>query len=222
MLRAPHRTTRRLVLAVLLVAGAMATCTAFAASLSVNPDKLTTWHSATSVTCTPGTVTASASADSYIDEQSASSNFGSATLLKVRAQISLLGLVGDARTLVKFTLPAIPDLCTMTQATLRLNAATASGTARTLQALRVNASWAENTVTWNTMPATTGTAATATSGAGWREWTVTSQVAAMYSGSNHGFLIKDSAVLSLLGTFLQEFSSREAASNQPELVITYG
>lgn len=222
MPRPAPRIPRRLALVALIATGATVTCTAFAASLGVSSAKLTTWHSATSITCTPGTVTASASADSYVDEQSATSNFGSATLLKVRAQISLLGLVGDARTLVQFTLPAIPDLCTMTQAKLRLNAATASASARTLEALRVDAAWAENTVTWNTMPATTGTAATTTSGTGWREWTVTSHVAAMYSGSNHGFLIKDSAVLSLLGTFLQEFSSREAASNKPELVITYG
>lgn len=210
------------VLACLVVVGVVVSSTAFAASLGVSSEKLTAWKSATAVVCTPGTVTASASADSYVDEQSASSNFGSAALLKVRAQISVLGLVGDARTLVKFTLPTIPDLCTATQAKLRLNAATASGSTRTLEAFRVNAAWAENTVTWNTMPATTGTAVTAASGSGWREWTVTSQVAAMYAGANHGFLVKDSAVLSLLGTFLQEFNSREAASNQPELVITYG
>lgn len=222
MLRSAHRIPRHLVPLALIVSGALATWTASAASLTVGSQKLTTWHSATSITCTPGTVTSSASADSYVDEQSAASNFGSATLLKVRAQISLLGLVGQARTLVKFTLPAIPDLCTMTQATLRLNAATASDSARTLEAFRVGAPWSETTVTWNTMPATTGTAVTATSGTGWREWTVTSQVAAMYSGSNNGFLIKDSAVLSLLGTFVQEFSSREAATNRPELVITYG
>ncbi len=49
---------------------------------------------------------------------------------------------------------------------------------------------------------------------------MTSLVATMYSGTNNGFLVRDSggALLAPENTF----ESREAASNKPELVITYG
>ena len=41
-------------------------------------------------------------------------------------------------------------------------------------------------------PATAGSPATVASGTGWREWTVTSLVAAMYAGGvEHGFVIRD-------------------------------
>jgi hypothetical protein len=62
---------------------------------------------------------------------------------------------------------------------------------RTIEAYQISANWVENTVTWANQPATTGTPVTSASGTGWRTWTVTTQVQAMYSGSNYGFLLKD-------------------------------
>jgi large repetitive protein len=108
----------------------------------------------------------------------------------------------------------------VTSARLRLFA-TAADTGRTLQALRANASWAETTVTWTTQPATTGAAATVASATGWVEWTVTTQVTAIYVGANNGFLVRDAAD----GNAPQRtstFASREAAANRPELVVTFG
>ena len=91
---------------------------------------------------------------------------------------------------MRFTLPAIPAGCQVTQARLRMYASSYK-TGRTLQALRASASWTEGGVNWSNQPATTGTAATVASGSGYREWTVTSHVQSMYSTTNHGFLIRD-------------------------------
>ncbi len=75
---------------------------------------------------------------------------------------------------------------------------------------------------WSNQPLTTGTAATVASGSGYREWTVTQQIQAMYApGANHGFLIRDATEN---GTGLdQVFHSREKGTdNPPRLVLTFG
>ena len=70
-------------------------------------------------------------------------------------------------------------------------------------------------------PATTGPVATTSSGSGWREWTVTAQVDGMYSGANHGFLVRDAGEGSG-PTRDQSFRSREGGgSTAPQLVITF-
>jgi hypothetical protein len=93
-------------------------------------------------------------------------------------------------------------------------------TGRTLEALRIADGWAENTVTWSNQPATTGDAATTSSGSGYREWEVTAQVQAEYeAGSNNGFLIRDAVEGG--GGPEQQFHSREKGENLPELVITF-
>lgn len=207
-------------LAALLAASVLAVSSGWAASLTVSSSRLTSWSSAAG--CTPGTVTASADQDTYVDESAASSSFGGAAELKVKAPlVGLLGVDLGARrqTLVRFALPDL-GLCSVTQAKLRLYAA-ASSNSLPIETLRVIEEWSE-TRTWGP-PATSGTAVSITSGtaAGWREWTVTSQVAAMYAGPNHGFLVRDDLGLSLLAPE-QIFNSRTAAGNVPELVITLG
>lgn len=213
-----RRRARRTVLAG-TAAALLAAVPAFAASLGVISTKLTAWQSATSVAvcASPGTQTATANADSWIDQGASSSNYGTAAILKVRSRSGSV----NARALVRFTLPALPANCTVTAATLRLYSSPAV-TGRTLQALRVNAAWAENTVTWANQPVTTGTAATVASGTGWRQWTVTSQAAAMYSGANNGFLIRD-LTESAAASPEQSFHAREKApDNPPQLVLTFG
>ena len=52
-------------------------------------------------------------------------------------------------------------------------------------------------------------------------WSVTSQVQAMYSGTNTGFLIRDASENGPGAD--QQFNSREkGADNPPQLVISYG
>ncbi|HWI06719.1 MAG TPA: DNRLRE domain-containing protein [Solirubrobacteraceae bacterium] len=215
-----RRQARLAVLAALLGLSALAVSAGLAASLTVSSSKLTSWSS--SAGCTPGTVTASADQDTYVDQDAPSSSFGAATQLKVKAPlVSLLGadLGGRRQTLVRFALPAV-GLCSVTQAKLRLYVA-ASSSSMAIEAVRANGPWSE-TSTWPP-PATTGTAISITSGtaAGWREWTVTSQVTAMYSQTNHGFVVRDNVGLSLLAPE-QVLNSRTAASNPPELAVTLG
>ncbi|MDQ4024559.1 MAG: DNRLRE domain-containing protein, partial [Actinomycetota bacterium] len=86
------------------------------------------------------------------------------------------------------------------------------------EALRVAAPWAESQVHWNNRPQAVGIAATANSGLGWREWSVTSQVEAMYTVANHGFLLRDA----IEGDDAeQQFHSREKDQNVPQLVLRF-
>ena len=136
--------------------------------------------------------------------------------------ISTSGGSGDAgRSLVQFSLPSAPTGCTITSATLRLNAESYQS-GRTIAVHRNSGSWAEGSVTWNSMPGYTGTAVTTASAFGWLQWTVTDHVSAMYSGSNNGFLVKDYYEDdSGSNQETQRFTTRET-STDPELVITWG
>jgi hypothetical protein len=161
-------------------------------------------------------VTVFAEADSWLDQNSASNNFGSDSILKVQSK----GPGDNLRALVRFMLPeSIPQGCAIQAARLRLY--TASGTnGRTLQALQVAAGWTENSVTWSNQPQTTGAAATTRSGNGYREWNVATQLQLMYSaGVNHGFLIRDASE-GASGSE-QQFHSREKGESPPMLVITF-
>ena len=77
---------------------------------------------------------------------------------------------------MRFNLPSIPSGCSLTGASLKLFA-TAAATGRTIDLYRAGGAWTENTVTWNTAPATAGTATSRASAASGRfDWGVTSQV----------------------------------------------
>jgi parallel beta-helix repeat protein len=156
-----------------------------------------------------------ASADAWIDQNS-SSNFGRDSILKVQAKDS----TNNMRALVRFSLPARPQGCVVHSATLRVHAVSGAPN-RTLHALRVAAPWGENTVRWGTQPRTSGVAAVAASGTGWREWNVAAHVQAMYDLSTaYGFLIRDA--VEGVGSYEQQFHSREKAERRPELIILFG
>lgn len=147
-------------------------------------------------------------------QSSPGQNYGKDSVLKVDTKTAT-----NARALVRFNLPAIPAGCTVTSARLRLHAASYKS-GRTLKAFRLASSWTEGEVRWRNQPATSGAAATATSGSGYREWLVTSQVQSMYVEGSFGFVVRD-------GTedatgFEQGFHSREKKESPPRLVITFG
>ncbi len=187
---------------------------------SVNASGVTYHYMAlyNSAGCTsPGSQTVQASADSWVDQASPATNKGTDTVLKLTSRDPSL----NARAVVQFNLPALPSGCTVTSATLRLNnKSPLSG--RTIEALRNTASWTETGVTWTNQPATAGAAATATtpSAAGWMQWDVTSHVQAMYAGSNNGFVLRDQTENG--AGFENQFDSREASANRPELVVVVG
>jgi hypothetical protein len=163
-----------------------------------------------------GPVTVLANADAWIDRGSTSSNKGDDAILKVQGKRSNSSM----RALIQFALPTdIPAGCVVESATLRLYADSWRNN-RTLQAYQLNGSWTEYGVTWNNQPPITGSAATTSSGSGWRQWNVTSMVQAMVSTSvNNGFLIRDASESGSGAE--QQFHAREKDENTPELVITF-
>jgi hypothetical protein len=204
--------TATLVAATPTAGDASPTATVAAPTATLQPPTPTPTTTAASCTATP--VTLPASADAWIDQNSASNNYGSDSILKVQAKDN-----NNFRALVQFALPNLPSGCVVQSATLRLYAAS-SASGRTLQALQLNGAWTEGSVTWSNQPATIGNAVTTGSGNGYREWNVTTIVQLMSSGSNSGFLIRDAANGG--GGFEQQFHSREKGENMPELVITFG
>jgi len=167
--------------------------------------------------CGGGTQTVNSDADAWVQQDKGTTNNGTGTTMDVKADTNSK----IRRSLVHFTLPSIPQYCSVTAAHLRLFASTGA-TGRTLGAYLAAASWTETGVTWNNQPATSGSAVTAASVATGStvDWTVTSQVQTLYSGTNTGFIVKDQNETT--GTTTQSFSTREAASNKPALVITFG
>ncbi len=155
-------------------------------------------------------------ADAWIDNNSANSNKGTDSILKVQAK----GPRDNFRGLVRFNLPTdVPAGCVVEfrhPASLRRLVAQWThdpGAAH-------HGNWTENGVTWNNQPATTGPAATTASGSGWRQWDVKDQVQAMVnSGINGGFLIRDANEGG--NGFEQQFHAREKGQNVPMLLITF-
>ncbi len=157
--------------------------------------------------------TLTANGDSWVDSGSTGSNKGSDSILKVMSKSG-----GNLRALVRFNLPTMPAGCSVESATLRMYAKSAAG-GRTLQVLRLGGSWTEGGVTWANQPATTGSAVTTTSGTGYREWNVAGMVQGMYTGSNNGFLVRDASENQ---DAEQQFNSREASTDRPQLVLKFG
>ncbi|MDQ4052551.1 MAG: DNRLRE domain-containing protein [Actinomycetota bacterium] len=154
-------------------------------------------------------------ADSWIDQSSPSSNKGGDSILKLMSKSGNANL----RALVRFNLSTVPQGCMLDTAKLRMYAAAASGSQRTLEVFRLGGSWTESGVSWTNAPLTTGGAVTTTSGTGYREWNVAALVQAMFSsGSNNGFLIKDRTEGQ---DAEQQFHAREKGSNVPQLVLTF-
>jgi Bacterial Ig-like domain len=176
------------------------------------------WTVQAAGTCAePSTVTAGANADGWLLESSSSSNYGNDSVVKVDTKAG-----ANARALFRFALPALPSGCRVTDAKLRLYASSYKA-GRTLEAVQLGGSWTESSVTWSNQPATVGVAATAPSPSTstYVQWGVTSQVESMYSGGNHGFLIRDSVESG--NGIEQAFHSREKGTdNPPQLVITFG
>lgn len=170
-----------------------------------------------------GTQSLAAAQDAYVNAGQPNTNAGSGSTLFVESVLlNLPILVGNRRALVQFSLPAIPSHCDVTAATLKLYA-TSSSSGRTIDVYRLAGPWTEGGVTWNNQPSTTGSAASAASGTGTRSWDVTSQVQAMYSGANNGFLVRDSSEGSLTSR-VQAYQSREGSpdSQDPVLEVTFG
>lgn len=216
-----RRSARGLLLAA--VVSVMTVSPGQAASLGITSADLT---AATRAYGSPVTCTLTAVADSYVDALLANTNFGTSGVLNLNPST-----LATQRALVRFDLttcsPAIPADAIVQTAQLRLTVASLVLASRTINLRSVTAAWTEAGVTWNTQPTVAGSvSASAGVTAGQTAgtvitWTATSDVQAVVTGaaSNFGFRLNDSAEGGL-GALLS-FQSREAASGQPQLVITY-
>ena len=202
-----------MVAALMVLTASWATRVTLAAFSDTTSNSGNAFSTAASFCGSPGTQTFVADADTYVDENAPTGNYGNATSLQVQSRQG----GRNRRTLVHFPLPAAPS-CSVTSATLRLWA-TAATAGRTLQAYQAATPWTEGTVTWLTQPLTTGSPSTTTSATGWIQFDVTAQAQLMFLGVNAGFLVRDAAE-SLNPASTQQLSSREAANYRPELVIT--
>ena len=169
--------------------------------------------------CTPGSQTVStANADSYVNQAVPTENKGTDSNLFVQSKSGSQ----NRRTVVRFTMPTIPAGCSVTSATLSVyNKSPTSG--RTIQALRATSTWTETGVNWNNQPTTDGTAiatSTTPSSGAYQQWTVTTQVQAIYAGTNNGFLLKD-ATENSASSPSQNYSAREDSPNDPTLAVSW-
>jgi hypothetical protein len=212
---------RRLACLLALTIGAC-TSTAFAASLNV-----ASWHLwAGSQTLAKGTCTlsgTSATTDTYVDEQSATSSFGGATTLSV-------GPKTNKRTwaFLRFDLSScnIPSTGGADSATLTLRITTAPGSNRTLDVTSVGSSWSGSS-TWNGVQAlaygsTLASFSTGTSSNVTKTVTVTADVDAQIKngGTGYGWRISEAGSSANVTTI---FGAAEngTASNRPVLTIDY-
>ena len=172
-------------------------------------------QAADTVPCQETTVTLSAQADAWIDEDGSLSNKGSDSILMVRSAAD----GKNARALVRFAVPAPPAGCVVEFARLRMFASSGDPSSR-LEAVRLAFGWSENLVTWGSQPPTVGGAAVAWGGDGYVQWNVRSQVEDMLASANHGFVIRD-AVESAEAGGDQSFHGREKGDSPPELVLRF-
>jgi hypothetical protein len=185
------------------------------------------------------TATLNPSADASINSATPTTNAGTGSQLTIGERNDESSAV--RRSLLKFDLSGIPVNAVVSDAMLRLYVtADRSSNARTFRVYRLKRAWVEDQVTWNIYSTgnnwqtaggfgandceQTGIGSRAMSASetldAYKEFSLTpSAVQEMISGAfaNNGFLVKadtesDDAYI---------FNSREAASNRPELVITY-
>jgi hypothetical protein len=150
----------------------------------------------------------SAIADTYVHENKATSNFGTAAQMVTKL---------DARyCLLKFDLNSIPG--DVVSAKLRLYQRTSYEDTRNVYAV-ADDSWVETAITWNNKPAFGNQVASiVTSKSTWNEWDVSSYVAQEYNNDKTiTFVVKDPAN-SGIGI---DFYAKENGTNMPELVVEY-
>lgn len=210
-------------LALVAIAAASACATAgFAASLNVSSWHL--WAGGQTLTKSSCTVTP-ATADTFVNQSSPSSGYGSATTLDVLADATI-----QKWSFLRFDLSScgIPSTGGADSATLRLYLTNAPARSFTLTLTRVVSTWTTS-LTWNGAqsltfaPSATATAASGTSAGTWVTFTVTGDVDDFIQGlsTNNGWYVTASGTTQNATKDLIQFSSSTAASNKPQLVVNY-
>jgi len=164
--------------------------------------------------------------DSYVDQSSGNSNYGTATSLYV---LAIFGSIMNERTFTLWNLSAIPTGSKITNANLSLYMYSALGSSETYNAYNTTNSWTQTGITWNNAPNyTTGVLQqgilTGTTANVWLYWNVTNAAVSQFAQANQNMsiLIRDSSEGNS-GGYQGIFYSKEygTATNRPQLAITY-
>ncbi len=158
--------------------------------------------SATAVSATDSIVVAAA--DAYVSAGSKSTNFGSASTLKVDASPVI-------RSYLRFDV-ALPAGASITAATLRLHT-TSTSTAAGVRVRPVGAAWSEKSITYTNSPAPGSVIASSGKWSGTGYKSIPLPLAGVRAGSN-------SFVLETTSTSGLAFKSRET-TKKPQLVVSY-
>ena len=167
--------------------------------------------------------TLSAIDDTWVDQNSPTSNKGTDDELIVRSKSS----DDNRRAFVKFDVSSVASGSEVTKATLRLFLKDAPGASRTYQVYRITDAWTEDSLDWDPQPSNAGVTDDATTGTTnnvWLEWDVTSDVQGFASGdlTNDGWMIRDSSEdssTSREGKFRSSEDGNEL--RRPQLVVDF-
>jgi hypothetical protein len=172
-------------------------------AMTAFPDRGVSDLAPDSTPCVPQTLQLTAEADTYVDENNPSSNFGDATEL-------LIDQGPDQQALLRFTVAN--TTAPVTSAKLRLNVTNSSSDGPAIHL--TSDPWDEATVTWDTRPMPDGAAITDLGNVdtGWLLVDVTSAVT---GDGSYAFLLIPGSSNGM------DFGSKEGGS-APELVVTTG
>src|SRR5512142_1991215 len=145
-------------------------------------------------------------ADSYVSASYPTTNYGTATTLRVDGS-------PDVRSYLRFSVTGLNGQ-TITQATLRIHANSSGSAGLTAEAVSDN-TWGETTINYNNMPAMGGSLSSsgAVASGSWASMDVTSYVQSEGTYS-FGVITPGSTAISL--------SSRESGADAPQLILTLG
>ncbi len=161
--------------------------------------------------------------DSYINEQAPTTNYGNADEFRLDNRNAR-----TQRAIIEWNLSGIPSGVQITSAVMGMYLHTQTGGAMSTQAVRVNQTWAEATVTWNNRPTFDATAydTVSVSTIGWNYWNITSLAASWYNGTfaNQGLYIKPATEQAGTTNLLKRFYSSDYITDitlRPKLNITW-
>lgn len=163
-------------------------------------------------------------ADTYINEASAGTNYGTATTMFVQRRDKQ-----NRRALVRFDLSSIPAGSTINTAQLELYCTAVPSTGQTLNIHYLTSSWSETGATWNNMNAgydsTMRSFIPAGTSTGWKTWTGLAQVVQGWVGGaipNNGLMVKNNSETGTT-TLAYQFASNNYATTgyRPILRVNY-
>jgi hypothetical protein len=215
-----NRSAVRRVVVIAALAGIVGGAAAVASATSMT---VTSQHlGAVALPVTITTTSLASVADTGANQASPNTNTGTATTMLVESATS-----ANQRSFVRFDLSAIPATARVQSATMQLTMSIAPTATRTYEVDKINATWAETTLTWATIPAASAATATVASGTASGvnlTWNVATdaQTFVANSAANFGWQIKDATESSATAR-TATFRTREwtTASQRPTLTVIY-